>query len=123
MKSFVLFIFLVLSRTFQAQINVNGDRSFAPLVAAYKAEFSTMVGYRIQICFDPNKSVVDDAKNKFLAVYPKTETYMTFDNPNFNLFVGDFRTQIAAERIKSKIQGDFTISVIHRTIIKLPRVD
>jgi hypothetical protein len=37
--------------------------------------------------------------------------------------VGDFRTLIAAEKIKLKIQGEFTVSIIHKSIIKLPRVD
>jgi len=123
MKGFVLFIFLIYSSTFSAQISVIGDGAFAPLVAAYKTEFLTMTGYRIQICFDSNKSIVDEAKNKFLGAYPKTDVYMVFDHPNFNLMVGDFRTLAAAEKIRLKIQGDFTISVIHKTLIKLPRVD
>ena len=119
----ITILFLAASTLCASQISLRGVDSFEPLVTSYKAEFSSMLGYRIQICFDNNKSVVDEAKNKFLTSYPKTPVYMVFENPNFNLMVGDFRTLIAAEKIRVKIQGEYTISVIHKTTIKLPRVD
>ena len=119
----ITILFLAASTLCGAQISLRGVESFDPLVASYRSEFTSMSGYRIQICFDNNKSIVDDAKNKFLTSYPKIPVYMVFENPNFNLMVGDFRTLIAAEKMKAKIQGDFTISVIHKTTIKLPRVD
>ena len=119
----ITILFLAFSNLCASQISLRGVDSFEPLVTSYKAEFSSMLGYRIQICFDNNKSVVDEAKNKFLTSYPKTPVYMVFENPNFNLMVGDFRTLIAAEKIRVKIQGEYTISVIHKTTIKLPRVD
>ena len=119
----ITILFLAFSNLCASQISLRGVDSFEPLVASYKAEFTSMLGYRIQICFDNNKSIVDDAKNKFLTSYPKIPVYMVFENPNFNLMVGDFRTLIAAEKIRVKIQGEYTISVIHKTTIKLPRVD
>jgi hypothetical protein len=48
---------------------------------------------------------------------------MKFEAPNFNLKVGDFRTLIEAEKLKEKIMGEFTITIIHREYINLPRVD
>jgi hypothetical protein len=116
-------IFLIFSSQSFTQISIKGDEPFAPLVAAYRADFSNMIGYRIQICFDSDKAVADEAKRKFVSLHPKTDVYMVFENPNFNLMVGDFRTKFDAEIMRAKIQGEFTISISHKTNIKLPRVD
>jgi hypothetical protein len=56
-------------------------------------------------------------------MYPKIDTYVTFEAPNFNLMVGDFRTLIEAEKIQSEITGQFTIVIVHKTQINLPRID
>ena len=82
-----------------------------------------MSGYRLQICFDSDKSIIDEARNRFISMYPKIDTYVTFEAPNFNLMVGDFRTLIEAERIQSEIHGKFTVVIVHKTQINLPRID
>ena len=48
---------------------------------------------------------------------------MNFEAPNFNLLVGDFRTRIEAEKILEEILGRYTITIIRKGIINLPRVD
>lgn len=80
-------------------------------------------GYRIQLIFDSDKSVVDNARNKFIAQFPKVDTYITFVAPNYILKVGDFRTNTDAERIKSEIDEQFPTSFIVREMINLPRID
>jgi hypothetical protein len=82
-----------------------------------------LLGYRVQICFDSDKTLVDQMRAKFISQYPKIDTYITFDAPNFNLKVGDFRTQIEAEKLKEKIVADYSITIIHKELINLPRVD
>jgi hypothetical protein len=82
-----------------------------------------MSGYRLQICFDSDKSIIDEARNRFISMYPKIDTYVTFEAPNFNLMVGDFRTLIEAEKIQSEINGKFTVVIVHKTQINLPRID
>jgi hypothetical protein len=104
-----------------SQVNVTKDERIDSKVAA-KAQ-KQILGYRLQICFDSDKDLVDQARAKFIALYPKIDTYITFEAPNFNLKVGDFRTQIEAEKLKEKIGGEFTISIIHKELINLPRID
>ena len=82
-----------------------------------------LLGYRVQICFDSDKTLVDQMRAKFISQYPKIDTYITFDAPNFNLKVGDFRTQIEAEKLKEKIVADYSITITHKELINLPRVD
>ena len=80
-------------------------------------------GYRIQLFFDSNKSAVDEARSKFMALYPKVDTYVLYIAPHFFLKVGDFRTQMEAEKIKSKVENQFPTSNIIQEKINLPRID
>ncbi len=80
-------------------------------------------GYRIQLFFDSNKSAVDEARSKFMSLYPKVDTYVAYTAPHFFLKVGDFRTQMEAEKIKSKVENQFPTSNIIKEKINLPRID
>ena len=80
-------------------------------------------GYRIQLFFDSNKSLVDQARVKFISRYPKVDTYVTYNAPNYFLKVGDFRTELDASRIKSDVSSDFPTSFIVHEKINLPRID
>ncbi|MDD2981844.1 MAG: hypothetical protein PHQ74_00515 [Crocinitomicaceae bacterium] len=82
-----------------------------------------IIGYRIQLFFDSNKSAVDEARSKFMAMYPKVDTYVAYISPHFFLKVGDFRTQMEAEKIKSKVENQFPTSNIIKEKINLPRID
>lgn len=117
----VLLGFLFDSGTLSAQITMDADPRLADQIA--KKASKQMAGYRLQICFDSDKNVVDEARNRFITLYPKIDTYVTFEAPNFNLMVGDFRTLIEAEKIQEEIAGKFTVVIIHKTLINLPRID
>ena len=118
---FLFFLLLNFNAKIFGQINVYKDNRIDAFVE--KKRTSIMGGYRIQICFDSDKVVVNNARTKFSNLFPKIDTYMNFEAPNFNLLVGDFRTLIEAEKIQEKILGEFTISIIKKEIIHLPRVD
>lgn len=117
----LILLFVSKPSSFCAQIDVVKDIRINNRIAN-KAE-KQLLGYRIQICFDSDKSLVDRMREKFIIQYPKIDTYITFDAPNFNLKVGDFRTQIEAEKLKEKIISDFSLTIIHKELINLPRVD
>jgi len=118
---FLLFLLMNFNAKIFGQINVYKDNRIDALVE--KKRTSIMGGFRIQICFDSDKVVVNNARTKFSNLFPKIDSYMNFEAPNFNLLVGDFRTLIEAEKIQEKILGEFTISIIKKEIIHLPRVD
>jgi hypothetical protein len=109
------------SRSLVAQVNVVKDSRVDEKITN-KAQ-KQILGYRVQICFDSDKNLVDQMRAKFISQYPKIDTYITFDAPNFNLKIGDFRTQIEAEKLKEKIIADYSITIIHKELINLPRVD
>ncbi|MEN9973876.1 MAG: hypothetical protein RIS20_2223 [Bacteroidota bacterium] len=120
----ILLIFVLVSvipNYIQAQINIQADERIEQQIL--KKAHKQMSGYRLQICFDSDKAIIDEARNRFIGMYPKIDTYVTFEAPNFNLMVGDFRTLIEAEKIQSEITGQFTIVIVHKTQINLPRID
>ena len=82
-----------------------------------------ITGYRIQLFFDTNRDAVNEARSKFITLYPKIDTYVTFTAPNFFLKVGDFRTQMEAEKVKSAVDSQFPTSNIIKEKINLPRID
>ncbi len=82
-----------------------------------------MTGYRIQLFFDIDKKAVDEARSKFIGKYPKIDTYVLYNAPNYFLKVGNFRTQMEAEKIKKTIDNDFPTNFIVKELINLPRID
>ena len=123
-RNFLFAIFLatplVLEQIY-AQVTIDIDERVEQHIT--KKASKQMSGYRLQICFDSDKSIIDEARNRFISMYPKIDTYVTFEAPNFNLMVGDFRTLIEAERIQAEIHGKFTVVIVHKTQINLPRID
>ena len=80
-------------------------------------------GYRIQLFFDIDKQSVDEARTKFNSKYSKIDTYVIYNAPNYFLKVGNFRTQMEAEKIKKSIDIDFPTNYIVKELINLPRID
>ena len=128
-KSFLLVSsFFILNWSFAQNDNLNNhievhsDKRIDYLVEIER-KTDQIDGYRLQICLDSNKDIVEEARNKFLKLYPFTDTDITFDNPHFNLKVGNFRSRIEAEKIKREVFGEFVICIIHDELINLPRID
>jgi len=82
-----------------------------------------ITGYRVQLFFDSDRKLVDEARSKFIAAYPKVDSYIVFTAPNYVLKVGDFRTELEAERIKDNLFVNFPTSFIVKELINLPRID
>lgn len=117
----IILLLISIQFNLDAQVNIVKDSRIDSKIKSKAGK--TMPGFRIQIAFDSNKDAVDDVRKKFVGLYPKIDTYLTFEAPNFNLRVGDFRNQIEAEKFREKIAGEFPISIIHKENINLPRVE
>jgi hypothetical protein len=115
------FLMILLSNSVIGQIKIHQDQRIDEYLLQKKQR--TIIGYRVQICFDTDKSIVDEVRNRFISSYPKIDTYMNFEAPYFNLKVGDFRTQIEAETFAEKLQGAYNLNIVHKEQINLPRID
>lgn len=80
-------------------------------------------GYRIQLFFDTEKINVDAARTKFIEMYPEIESNVIYKAPNYFLKVGNFRTYLEAEKIKSTLDKDFPTNYILKEKINIPPLD
>lgn len=128
MKTVLGIIFVSMASLSFGQITVNKDARIDQLIkdqsqVVSPATTPQISGYRVQLTFDSNKAAIDDARTKFAAMFPKVDTYVEFKAPHYFLKVGDFRTNLEAERVKAAAQAQFPTAFIVREWINLPRID
>lgn len=80
----------------------------------------TIPGYRVQIYFGANRPKAAEIKNDFNSKHPEKTSYITYQQPNFKIRVGDFRTRLEAQKFLKDIEGQYATSFIVQDEIKLP---
>jgi hypothetical protein len=84
---------------------------------------ATIKGYRIKIHFGSDKAKAREIKAKFLAKYPDVPAYEKYDQPNFNIRVGDFRTKLEAYKFLKEIQIEFPSAFLVQDEIEYPSLN
>jgi hypothetical protein len=79
-------------------------------------------GYRVKIHFGTDKNQAKDVKGAFISKFPDVPAYEKYDQPNFNIRVGDFRTKLEAYSFLKKIQPDFPAAFIVQDEIEFPEL-
>jgi len=94
---------------------------------AFNENKACIKGFRIQIFFDSgnnSKSGAVTAINEFKNKYSKTEAYLTFQEPNYKVRVGDFRTRMDAQRFLHKIIEEYPNAfIVIDNEINLPNLE
>ena len=126
--SFSLVLHISLSFSQKGDVNIIKDNRIDALVGKQSEVKPPSVkpeidGYRIQLFFDSDKNKINSAKGRFMSRFPKIDSYITYNAPNFFLKAGDFRTRLEAERIKAEIEAEFPTSFIIKEKIYLPRLE
>lgn len=80
-------------------------------------------GYRVKIHFGTDKNKAKEVKGSFIAKYPDVPAYEKYDQPNFNIRVGDFRTKLEAYKLLKEIQADFPSAFIVQDEIEFPALN
>jgi hypothetical protein len=83
----------------------------------------TANGYRVQIFFGSNRQAAYNAQAKFINEYPEIHTYVTYNEPNFKVHAGDFRTRLEAQKLASELAGMFPSLFIIPEKINAPKPD
>jgi len=118
-----LFAFLILPWFVQAQKANNSDSLLNLLVQRHKlvnASKMSMPGYRIQIYFGSERTKAQELRASFLQTYPDIPAYLIYQQPNFKVRVGDFRTRLEAVGFLQKIGLQFQTTFIVPDDVKLP---
>ena len=103
------------------EVNEKGDGKKTNGTVIEGVKIISKTGYRIQICFDRDKSIVEKARTKFSNMYPKMGAYITPEPPYFSLTVGDFQRKEEAQAVKDKIFGKFAITNIQLGLVNPPQ--
>lgn len=80
-------------------------------------------GYRIKIHFGADKNKANEIRGKFISLFPNVPAYSKYDQPNFNIRVGDFRTKLEAFKFLKEAQVEFPAAFVVRDEIELPKLD
>jgi hypothetical protein len=83
----------------------------------------TSNGYRVQIFFGSNRQAAYNAQAKFMNEYPEIHTYISYNEPNFKVHVGDFRTRLEAQKLENELTGMFPSLFIIPERVNTPKPD
>lgn len=131
---FILFASVLMGQThaFQDQdgsekrVVVHQDPRIDSLVqdlVALNKKFPEIDGYRVMIFFDSGNNSKDTAYrviDAFEEQYPEVPAYLSFHPPYYRVRVGDFRTEMEAERFLNRIKYDYPNGWVVKTSINLP---
>lgn len=106
---------LLLPFAAKAQVKVVGDVAVTQMVEKHvelNSKVKTIPGYRVQIASFSgvnSKNSAFELRDRFTTDYPDVQVYVVFDEPNFKVKVGDFRSRLEAfaflQQIKEFYKG------------------
>lgn len=89
-----------------------------------KAEYHRLTdgeqdGYRIKIHFGVERDKAKAIRSKFATSFENYPTYEEYQQPNWVVLVGDYKTKLEAFEVMKKIQSEFPNSFIVKGRIKV----
>jgi hypothetical protein len=122
-KLFFSFLIVFFSFVGMAQTSISADDPKFKLLLDKKAEYHRKTdgeydGYRLKIHFGSDRSKAMEVKSRFLGKYSDFGAYDEYQQPNFVIVVGDFKTKPDAYGFLKQIQGDFPNAFIIKDKIK-----
>lgn len=106
--------------------SINVRKAVASRVNELKGTAGEVEGFRIRIYFDNKQKSREESEaviKKFKALYPGYNTYLKFNNPNFKVTVGDFRTRVDAQIALQAIIRNFPTAFIVKEKMRYPVIN
>ena len=70
---------------------------------AYLENRKSIPGFRVMVINTNDRTKASDVKTTLLRNFPEHKTYLIYQSPNFKVQIGNFKTQIEAEKLKKII--------------------
>ena len=102
---------------------VSGSPKLNVAVARLKEvnhEKQTMPGYRIQVYFGSQRSKANELRAKFAQRFPDINAVVSYQQPNFKVRAGDFRTRMEAQSKLEMVEKEFPGAFVVPDEIRLP---
>ena len=90
----------------QGEVNVSQDSDIDKLLE-YKKDIKTTKVYRIQVFDSPDPDKAQREKANFLNLYEEWPVDIVWSTPNYKVWVGNFATQLEADRALQKIKKNY----------------
>ena len=109
-----------------AQTRIVGDVAATQMVERHielNQRVKTIPGYRVQIASFSgvnSKTSAFNLRDNFTTDYPTVQAYIVFDEPNFKVKVGDFRTRLEAYAFLQQIKESYKGYIIRDNIYPEP---
>ncbi len=84
-----------------------GNNTASQPVDKSTATRTTQRGFRVQIYSGPSRNDAYAEQARFQQLYRDIDTYVTYDQPNYRVKVGDFRGRSEATRLMQSLRGQF----------------
>ena len=108
------------------RVTVTGDVAVNEMVSRHvelNNRVKTMPGYRVQIASFSginSKTSAFSLRERFMTDYPAIQAYIIYDEPNFKVKVGDFRTRLEAYAFLQEIKEVYKGYIIKDNIYAEP---
>ncbi|MBP5341539.1 MAG: SPOR domain-containing protein [Bacteroidales bacterium] len=112
----------------QGRVTVSGDVAVGQMVEKHielNSRVKTIPGFRVQIASLSgvnSKTNAFNLRDRFMLDYPGVQAYIVFDEPNFKVKVGDFRTRLEAYAFLQQIKETYKGYIIRDNINPEPPV-
>lgn len=80
-------------------------------------------GYRVQFFISTNRNEIFAKQAAFNEMYPEMRTYIIYQEPNFKIRAGDFRTRLEAQKLMHDLRPQFPTLFLISEKINLPKLD
>ncbi len=117
---------LLLPLSANGQLHITGDVAVSQMVEKHvelNSKVKTIPGYRVQIASFSganSKTSAFELRDKFSADFPDVQAYIVFDEPNFKVKVGDFRSRLEAFAFLQQIKEFYKGYIIKDNIFPEP---
>ena len=79
-----------------------------------------MAGFRVQVYNGNQRAKATELRTEVLQKFPHTSAYIIYQQPNFKLRLGDFKTRIEAMKLLDAVRHDYAQAFIVKDDVKLP---
>jgi hypothetical protein len=132
MKNALVLFLIFLGYTAIAQkadtgyVNIHADQRLAVVVNkptnTNRAFIGKARGFRVQIYNGNDRKKASQAKLEFMKAFPGVRSYLIYNNPQFRVRVGDFKSRREAMDLYNKVSGKFNPCMIVPDVVNINTV-
>ncbi|SEL79213.1 SPOR domain-containing protein [Parapedobacter koreensis] len=87
--------------------NITAATTNAPPVDRKNATRTTAMGFRVQVYSGSNRTEAYAEQARFKSLYKDIDTYVSYEEPNYRVKVGDFRSRAEAQELMQGLRRQF----------------